>query len=308
MVRTSLQVLFLLFGIFAGGCTDRGATEVFDIVIEGGRVMDPETNFDAIRNVGIRDGLIAVITISHLDGVEVIDATGHVVTAGFIDTHHHGAGNLWGVKAGLRDGITTPMDLEMGAINVGAWYAEREQKWPVNFGVAASHELHRMRVMDGMLFDEPADASAIAELRKAAYADNGIADWAATQATVDQLNAILEGLDEDLRAGALGIASTTGYMAQSATTYEVFNVQKVAANYSRLYGSHVRFAGNARLPTEAALGAFEQIANGVALNQPVLVSHNNNFGWWEVEEHLAKLRHQGYNAWSEYYPYTCGSS
>ena len=61
-------------------------------------------------------------------------------------------------------------------------------------------------------------------------------------------------------------------------------------------------------PTEATLGAFEQIANGVALNQPLILSHNNNFGWWEVEEHLQLLREQGYNVWSEYYPYTCGSS
>ena len=162
--------------------------------------------------------------------------------------------------------------------------------------------------MDEMEFPDPVDATAFAELRKASYDENGIADWAATPATVNQLNAMLEGLDEELRVGALGIASTTGYMAQSATTYEVFNVQKVAANYARVYGSHVRFGGNARLPTEAALGAFEQIANGIALNQPVLVSHNNNYGWWEVEEHLANLRLQGYNAWSEYYPYTCGSS
>ena len=39
-----------------------------------------------------------------------------------------------------------------------------------------------------------------------------------------------------------------------------------------------------------------------------ILSHNNNFGWWEVEEHLQLLRDQGYNVWSEYYPYTCGSS
>jgi hypothetical protein len=270
--------------------------------------MDPETNFDGIRNVGIKDKVIVSITADDITGSESIDATGHVVTAGFIDTHHHGAGNTWGVKTSLRDGVTTPMDLELGTINVESWYAAREGKWPANYGAAALHEFHRMKVMDGMAIDRPADANDFARLRNESYEENDIPDWAVTVATLDQLNAMLANIDEDLRAGALGIASTTGYMANGVTTLELFNVQKAAANYGRVYASHVRLLGNATPPTEATLGAFEQIANGVALNQPLLLSHNNNAGWWEVEEHLQLLRDQGYNVWSEYYPYTCGSS
>ena len=76
---------------------------------------------------------------------------------------------------------------------------------------------------------------------------------------------MLTNIDEELRAGAVGIASTTGYMANGVTTLELFNVQKAAANYGRLYASHVRLLGNSNPPTEATLGAFEQIANGVAL-------------------------------------------
>ena len=131
----------------------------FDVVILNGRVMDPETFFDAVRNVGIRDGRIVAITKEAITGGETIDATGHVVAPGFIDTHHHGAGNLWGVKASLRDGVTTPLDLELGTINIDAWYARREGKWPVNYGAAVSHEFHRMRVLDGMTITEPADGN-----------------------------------------------------------------------------------------------------------------------------------------------------
>ncbi|MDJ0938425.1 MAG: hydrolase [Woeseiaceae bacterium] len=307
-MSTFARIVFLLTALQLAACGNGSAQEPFDVVILNGRVMDVETNFDEVRNVGIRDGIIVTISEDSIAGNETIDAAGHVVTAGFIDTHHHGAGSRWGVKASLRDGVTTPMDVELGTINVAGWYAERDGNWPANYGAAASHEFHRMKVLDGMALDGPADGTQFAALRNASYDENGVADWAVTRATLDQLNEMLVNIDEDLRAGAIGIASTTGYMANGVTTLELFNVQKVAANYDRLYASHVRLLGNSNPPTEATLGAFEQIANGVALNQPLILSHNNNFGWWEVEEHLQLLRDQGYNVWSEYYPYACGSS
>src|SRR5215472_12664721 len=66
------------------------AARQFDIVLEGGRVMDPETGLDGIRNVGIRDGKIARISIESLSGTRVVHATGLVVAPGFIDLHQHG--------------------------------------------------------------------------------------------------------------------------------------------------------------------------------------------------------------------------
>ncbi len=294
--------------LLATGCSSDGAQESFDVVIINGRVMDPEIDFDAVRNVGISDGRIATITEDTITGTEIIDATGHVVAPGFIDTQHHGHGNLWGVKASLRDGVTSPMDLEYGNINADAWYAEREGKWPSNYAAAASHELHRMRVLDGIEFDEPMDAEGGLATRAVSYEENGIPDWAETQSTLEQINDIMSGVDEELRAGALTAASTLGYMAVGASTLEVLNFQKAAANYGRASSFHVRLLGNGKPPYEGNLGNLEQIANGVALGAPVLVSHNNNVGWWEIEERAQMLRDQGINIWSEYYPYTCGST
>ena len=280
----------------------------YDVVILNGRVMDPETNFDAVRNVAIKDGIVIAITEDAISGVETIDATGQVVSPGFIDTQHHGHGNLWAVKTSLRDGVTTPMDLEFGNINVAKWYADREGRWPVNYGAAVSHEMHRMRVLDGMEITEGTDAEGGLLLRGKSYDENGIPDWAETRSTLDQINEIMAGVDEDLRQGALSAGSTMGYMGKGATTLEVFNYQKAAANYGRASSFHVRLLGNTTPPTEGTLGAFEQLVNGMALNAPVLFSHNNNFSWWEIEEHAQLFREQGYNVWSEYYPYTCGST
>ena len=51
----------------------------YDLVITGGRVIDPETGLDAVRNVGIKGDKIAAVTEKAIQGKENIDATGHVV-------------------------------------------------------------------------------------------------------------------------------------------------------------------------------------------------------------------------------------
>ena len=55
------------------------ASTEFDLVILNGRVMDPETNFDAVRNVGVKDGVIGLISEEILAGKKTTDATGTVV-------------------------------------------------------------------------------------------------------------------------------------------------------------------------------------------------------------------------------------
>ena len=112
-------------------------------------VMDPECDFDGVRNVGIKDGSIALITAGDIFGTESIDATNHVVAPGFIDTEQHGLGP-WGIKVNLRDGVTTQMDFEVGALNIDEWYAAREGKTQANFGTVVGQEFARMRVHDSL--------------------------------------------------------------------------------------------------------------------------------------------------------------
>jgi N-acyl-D-aspartate/D-glutamate deacylase len=61
----------------------------YDLVIEGGRVMDPESNFDGIRDVGVSGGKIVKITTDAIESAETIDASGLVVSPGFVDGHLH---------------------------------------------------------------------------------------------------------------------------------------------------------------------------------------------------------------------------
>ena len=83
-----------------------------DIAILHGRVMDPETKFDAVRNVCVKGAKITAITTDKISGKETIDAKGQVVAPGFVDTHHHNVSTPFGQKLGLRDGVTTQLELE----------------------------------------------------------------------------------------------------------------------------------------------------------------------------------------------------
>ena len=289
------------------GCNNGGAQEPFDVVIVNGRVMDPETDFDAVRNVGIKDGRIVTITENAIEGSETIDATGHVVSAGFIDTEQHGL-DPFGIKVNLRDGVTTQMDFEVGALNVAEWYTAREGKTQANFGTVAGQEYARMRVHDGMELAGP-DVSMpyTLSVHRAEAAEDGVDGWSVTKSSFDQINQVHEILDEELRQGALGIGSTMGYAGKGIITYEMYTSQKLAGAYGRLTAVHHRFHPSAATPTEAQMGAKEIIANAMVLNAPLEIHHDNDYGWWENQELLRLAREQGYNVWATYYPWIAGS-
>ena len=279
----------------------------YDLVINSGRVMDPETGFDAVRNVGVADGRIKTITTEAIAGKRVIDASGLVVAPGFIDTHFHSM-DEFATKVALRDGVTSGMDLEAGAFNVQQWYADKKGNWQINYGVTASHLLSRMKVMDPEVeLDKPVDASNAKDYLNRAAVD-GTAAWSTERPNTGQLNAIVQRIDEELRQGALGVGLGLAYAARGATSYEIFEVQRAAARYDRLASVHTRYHLDSQPPTEAPIAFDEVFTNAMLLGAPLLLAHNNDYGWEENEEKLQLARAKGLNMWSEHYPYTAGST
>lgn len=272
----------------------------YDLVINGGRVMDPETRYDAVANVGVKDGKIATITKDKLSGKETIDATGLVVAPGFIDGQQHCL-ESYAYRLMMRDGRTTIMDLEVGAFGekIDEWYKQREGNSPINFGIAVAHEFARAAVLDGFkdwkyLYTPDAARS---------RANEG---WSKTRPTLEQGNQILKIMDEGLRQGALGIGSTLGYMRAGVSSREIFELQKLAGLYGRQIGMHFRLTPGSDV--DEVLGIQEMLANAAALGTPAVAMHFNNPGYNLVHELLSGMRKRGYNVWGEIYPYTAGST
>ena len=288
-----------LFSIMGPSCSSTG--DSYDVVILHGRVMDPETNFDAVRNVGIKDGIISIITEKDITGKETIDATGKIVAPGFIDGHTHCI-EPYEYRLNLRDGRTTMLDLEIGAHGpkLNEWYKRREGNAPVNFGVAVAHEFARAEVLDGFKDWKYLYSPDAGESRSTKEG------WSKTRPTLEQGNKILALIDEGLRQGGLGIGSTVGYMRAGVSAREIFELQKVGARYGRFIGMHFRYTPGD--DTQETNGIQEMLANAAALGAPAIALHFNNPGYNMVHELLVRMRERGYNHWGEIYPYAAGST
>ena len=304
MKRTifTLIIAALIFSSCQQTTTKKAAdpNQEFDVVILNGRVMDPETNFDAVRNVGVKDGKIAIITEAEIKGKETIDAKNHVVAPGFIDGHQHCL-EPYAYRLMLRDGRTTILDLEIGAHGpkLDEFYKRFEGKAPLNFGAAVAHEFARAEVLDGFTDWKYLNTPDAVNSRKSM-------GWSKTRPNIEQGNQILSLIDEGLRQGGIGIGSTVGYMREGVSTREIYELQKLAGFYGRQMGMH--FRGTPGNDVAEVNGIQEMLANAAALSSPAIACHFNNPGYNLVHELLVKMREQGYNVWGELYPYAAGST
>jgi N-acyl-D-aspartate/D-glutamate deacylase len=281
----------VLLGAAAGMFARSGASnaaESFDVVIANGRVMDPESGFDAVRNVGIRGGKIAKISRGTLAGKQTIEAKGLVVAPGFIDLHQHGQdAENYGLKA--ADGVTTALELEVGVADVDRWYGEREGKARINYGASAGHIAVRMAVMrdPGELLPR--------------------GDAAHRAATAAELEAISAMLDKGLKRGAVAVGLGPAY-TEAATNQEIVDVFRVAAKYHASCHVHIRGSGTAVL--EGNFSGFEEVMAAAAITgAPLHVVHIQSTGGPNVIQELrmiAEAQSRGMDVTTESYPYNKG--
>jgi N-acyl-D-aspartate/D-glutamate deacylase len=266
------------------------AAQTYDIVLTGGRVMDPESGLDAVRNVGIRGRRIAAISAQPLEGRTVVDVNGMVVAPGFIDLHSHGQDDE-NYRYKARDGVTTALELEVGVSPVAPWYAAREGKALVNFGATAGHIPARMAVMHDTGTFLPSDAAAH---RKATTEEK--------RATEDLLR---RGLDEH----ALGIGIGIAYVP-SATHPEILDVMRIAADRKVACYVHMRSPG-AIEPGSVTESIEEMIAGAAITGASVHLVHITSMALGQTGlaiEMIEGARKRGLDVTTEAYPYTAGQT
>ncbi|WP_224489342.1 amidohydrolase family protein [Robertkochia flava] len=279
----------------------------YDIAILNGRVMDPETNLDTIRNVGVLDGKIALITEESISGKETIDATGHVVCPNFIDTHGHNVITPFGQKLHLRNGVTTPLELEMGVLPVDSWYDSWEGKAQTNYGAASGLQGAREMVLN----PEYKTING-ATLNDFQFAGDTHFSKAVVQevATDDQVKKILDLVEEGLKQGGLGVGYTPGYMEFSARSEEGIGAQKLAGKYGRFVAMHGRFSGQ-QPPKDGLLGTLQQLGAASAYGGGLIVQHLTAQTLGETKEALDLIDaalEKGIPIVAEIYAYTFGQT
>lgn len=280
VVITLCLFLTLLLPAFAQRDPD------FDIVIVNGRVMDPESRLDAIRSIGIRGKSIAAISATPLKGRKTIDAKGLVVTAGFIDLHSHGqTDENYRFKA--MDGVTTALELEVGASPVAEWYAAREGKSLINFGATVGHVPVKMKVLGDTGDFLPRD--------------NAVT----RRATPEQIQQVTELIKRGLDEGALGIGFGINYVP-TTTRREIFDLFRLAAERKVVNFVHMRYAGGVE-PGSAIEGLQEVLADTAASGAALHIVHITSTCLRNTPTCLQMIegaRQRGLDVTTEAYPYT----
>ncbi|SMP26152.1 N-acyl-D-glutamate deacylase [Muriicola jejuensis] len=279
----------------------------YDLVILNGRVMDPETMFDAIANVGIKDGKIVMITKSKITGKEIINAKGHVVAPGFIDPHSHNVPTPFGQKLALRDGVTTPLELELGVLPINFWYDQMKGKSQTNYGASASIEAAREKILNPTY--QTSDAALINDASIMDETHLSMA-WSKDVASDEQVNQILDLVEEGLKQGGLGIGYTPGYMVYGVRSEEGVGAQKLAGKYRRFVYLHGRFSGQLP-PNDGLTGTLQQLGAAEAYGGGLVIAHMTAQTLSQTKEAQAIIdaaARKGIPVISEIYAYTYGST
>jgi imidazolonepropionase-like amidohydrolase len=256
------------------------ATPEYDRVILNGRVMDPDSKLDAVRNIGLSAGRIAIITTRAIQGRDTIDARGRVVAPGFIDLHAHGQ-TAETYRFQSLDGVTTALELELGTSDVAAWYRERTAGERINYGVSIGHIKVRMAVMG--------DSGTVMPVGDGAY----------RTASPAQIGEIAKRIEIGLREGAVSIGAGFPY-TPAATRDELLAVFRVAGKAKTPVHVHIR-------PGVAGLDDVLSLAGETGA--PLHVVHINSVGLAETPAMLQMIsdaRARGRDVTAEAYPYTAG--
>ena len=272
--------------------------EPYDLVLAGGRVLDPESQLDAVRNVAIRDGRIAAVATEALAARETLDVRSLVVAPGFIDLHVHGQDSE-SYRYYSHDGVTTALELEIGTYPVAPWYAAREGRALINYGVTVGHPGARRALLrrDQSL----AGALALGDTSRG---------WTHAEIPAPDLSGLDSLVEQGLVEGALGVGFGIAY-TPGASREEILRLFRIAARHSVPCFVHLREGGRDPATGGSVAALQEVIADAAATGAALHVVHVTSMGQRDTPlllQLIAGARARGLDVTTEAYPYTAAST
>ncbi|WP_296576736.1 amidohydrolase family protein [Phreatobacter sp.] len=280
--------------------TSVAAAGPFDLVIRGGRVVDPDSRRDEVCDLAVTKGRIAAVGAVSGPGAREIDARGLVVAPGFVDLHAHGQ-TVAADRMQAFDGVTTTLELEAGVLPVALWYENQARKGRVlNYGTAANWAFARIAAMIGV--EPEADLGFMGRHAK----DKRWIDNVATDAEMAEiLRRLRQGLDE----GGIGIGILNAY-APGAGVKEMSAVCSLAADYAVPTYTHVAYASN--IDPRSSIEAYTRLVGYAgSTGAHMHICHFNSTSLQDVERAAAlvrKAQELGLKITVEAYPYGTGST
>ena len=240
-IRLLISVLVLLLLLPASAVSQ----QLYDVVILGGRVIDPETRRDGIANVGILRERIQTITVDDIQGRKTINATGQIVAPGFVDILANMPLDKTAHEFKIGDGVTTALSMHGGPIDVVKYRTDHGAVGPlVNYAATVSHPM----------------------LRLAAGATNGY-----RPATPEQIATMRTLAATAIQEGAVGIGFGINY-TPGASYEEIFALFEVAAREGVPCHVHARYKGNV-FPNTMSVATMEVIAMAAATGAQAQLVH-----------------------------------
>ncbi len=264
----------------------------WDIVIQGGTVIDGTGGDGYKADIGIRNGIIVFVGQAEgFEADEVIEAEGLMVTPGFIDVHNHSPETLlepvdYTNPAYITQGVTTAVAGADG--NAAPAEIRRSVDYlttngfGTNYAYYVGHNGIRSEVM-------------------------GNAQRQPTDAELDRMKALVR---EGMEMGAVGFS--TGLMYEPgmfSNTEEVIELAREVAPYDGTYDSHTRNPVFEMIKSET-----EAIEVGIAADIPAKLAHLKAVGLLnrghigEIIDLVEKARAAGHDIVSDQYPYDGAST
>ncbi len=260
----------------------------FDLIIRHGKILDGTGNAWYYQDIGIKDGKIKSIGKLNEQAAKVLDATGLIVSPGFIDVHAHIESGIFDRPAAenyLYDGVTTVITGNCGssADDVAVFFHQLDSMHTgINVASLVGHNTVRRLVM-------------------------GLDDRLATDDEQSRMEAMVK---DQMQKGAVGLSTGLIYLpGMYSNTNEVIGLARAAATENGVYASHIRNEEN------HVIDAINEAINiGKSANIPVEISHfkvSHKANWGRSIETIALVenaRRQGYDITIDQYPYTASST